>query len=143
MLPWWIYVVNYITLKWSGFSVELQDESGDRVYRDGKPLIHTDGTGYISEDLALLCPKNLFKGDCLRNKNIEVVLFCCCCCCCFSPFFWALLFILTCSTKFCMQIDVLVLWMISYVFNVLLQLKFSPLIIVNIPCCSHGENMGS
>ncbi|KAL5572573.1 hypothetical protein UlMin_022170 [Ulmus minor] len=47
------------------------DESGDRVYRDGKPLIHTDGTGYISEDLALFCPKNLFKGDCLRNKIIE------------------------------------------------------------------------
>jgi hypothetical protein len=51
----------------------LQDKDGNVVYgTDGKPLIHTDGTGFISHDLALKCPKNQFKGTCLRASNIEV-----------------------------------------------------------------------
>ncbi|XP_044463724.1 probable RNA-dependent RNA polymerase 5 isoform X2 [Mangifera indica] len=40
------------------------DENGNRVYKDKKLLIHTDGTGFISEDLALKCPNNVFKGKC-------------------------------------------------------------------------------
>ncbi|XP_021807143.1 probable RNA-dependent RNA polymerase 3 [Prunus avium] len=50
------------------------DESGNRIYRDGKPLIHTDGTGFISEDLALLCPKDLLKGDYISKEYIEPLL---------------------------------------------------------------------
>ncbi|TXG61454.1 hypothetical protein EZV62_012817 [Acer yangbiense] len=48
--------------------------NGNIVYRDGKPLIHTDGTGFISEDLALKCPKNVFKGKCSNDDNIERVI---------------------------------------------------------------------
>lgn len=51
---------------------KLQDESGNRIDRDGKPLIHTDGTGFISEDLALLCPKDLLKRDYISKEYIEV-----------------------------------------------------------------------
>lgn len=48
------------------------DKDGNVVYgTDGKPLIHTDGTGFISHDLALKCPKNQFKGTCLGASNIE------------------------------------------------------------------------
>ena len=51
----------------------MQDKkSGKPIYRDGKPLIHTDGTGYISEDLALLCPKNIHEGICNNDKDVEV-----------------------------------------------------------------------
>ncbi|XP_061949141.1 probable RNA-dependent RNA polymerase 5 isoform X3 [Populus nigra] len=49
-----------------------RDKDGNVVYgTDGKALIHTDGTGFISHDLALKCPKNQFKGTCLRASNIE------------------------------------------------------------------------
>ncbi|KAL5572577.1 hypothetical protein UlMin_022174 [Ulmus minor] len=48
------------------------DESDDFVYRDGKRLIHTDGTGYISEDLAFVCPNNLSKGKRLHNADFEI-----------------------------------------------------------------------
>ncbi|KAK2982309.1 hypothetical protein RJ640_027406, partial [Escallonia rubra] len=34
-----------------------RDENDCVVYDDGEPRIHTDGTGYISEDLAVKCPK--------------------------------------------------------------------------------------
>lgn len=52
---------------------ELQDTDGNIVYdKDGKPRIHTDGTGFISEDLALLCPHNFYKGEQIRDENIEV-----------------------------------------------------------------------
>ena len=53
--------------------MKLQDESNEHIYRDGKWLILTDGTGYISEDLALRCPNNLYKGECLVNDDIEVL----------------------------------------------------------------------
>ncbi|POO00835.1 RNA-dependent RNA polymerase-type [Trema orientale] len=49
------------------------DKSGDHIDRDEKPLIHTDGTGFISEDLALLCPKNLHKGECFNDKFPEII----------------------------------------------------------------------
>ncbi|KAJ6993861.1 RNA-dependent RNA polymerase 5 [Populus alba x Populus x berolinensis] len=52
-----------------------RDKDGNVVYgTDGKPLIHTDGTGFISYDLALKCPKNQVKGTCLQASNIEPLL---------------------------------------------------------------------
>ncbi|KAL5771145.1 hypothetical protein ACOSP7_015299 [Xanthoceras sorbifolium] len=51
-----------------------RDNNGNIVYKDGKPLIHTDGTGFISEDLALKCPKNVFKGKCSNDDNMERVI---------------------------------------------------------------------
>ncbi|KAK2650448.1 hypothetical protein Ddye_017937 [Dipteronia dyeriana] len=54
--------------------IPCRDSNGNTVYRDGKPLIHTDGTGFISEDLALKCPRNVFKGKCSNDDNIERVI---------------------------------------------------------------------
>ncbi|KAJ6330789.1 hypothetical protein OIU76_009393 [Salix suchowensis] len=63
--------LSYIDIKKIS-DVPCQDKDGNVVNGiDGKPLIHTDGTGFISHDLALKCPKNLFKGTCLRASNIE------------------------------------------------------------------------
>ncbi|XP_042480809.1 probable RNA-dependent RNA polymerase 3, partial [Macadamia integrifolia] len=46
-----------------------KDDNGGAVRdEDGKPLVHTDGTGFISEDLALKCPRNIFKGT-YRNQG--------------------------------------------------------------------------
>ncbi|KAB2618468.1 RNA-dependent RNA polymerase 5 [Pyrus ussuriensis x Pyrus communis] len=50
------------------------DEYGNRIYRDGKPLIHSDGTGFISEDLALLCPKDLLKKEEFTSEYFEPLL---------------------------------------------------------------------
>ncbi|XP_030488896.2 probable RNA-dependent RNA polymerase 5 isoform X4 [Cannabis sativa] len=50
-----------------------QNEFGEIVKRDGEALIHTDGTGYISEDLALLCPQNVHKGQYNNNKFSEII----------------------------------------------------------------------
>lgn len=43
-------------------NVVFQDEHGKVAYDDGERLIHTDGTGYISENLAKKCPKRIIKG---------------------------------------------------------------------------------
>ena len=51
---------------------KLQDVNGNVMYRDGKPLIHTDGTGFISEDLALECPMNVFKGQAKHDAGLKV-----------------------------------------------------------------------
>jgi hypothetical protein len=40
--------------------------------KDDKPCTDIDGTGFISEDLALLCPRNIYKGEQIRDENIEV-----------------------------------------------------------------------
>ncbi|XP_062090882.1 probable RNA-dependent RNA polymerase 5 isoform X2 [Humulus lupulus] len=53
--------------------IPCQNEFGDLIYRDGEPLIHTDGSGYISEDLALLCPKNVHKGQYINDKFSEII----------------------------------------------------------------------
>ncbi|KAL6006093.1 hypothetical protein ACLOJK_040138 [Asimina triloba] len=40
------------------------DDQGNITYiEDGEPFIHTDGTGFISEDLAQKCPRNVVHGD--------------------------------------------------------------------------------
>ncbi|XP_010416585.1 PREDICTED: probable RNA-dependent RNA polymerase 5 isoform X1 [Camelina sativa] len=47
------------------------EDNNDVLDKNGKPYIHSDGTGYISEDLAGMCPVNIFKGKCLRSENIK------------------------------------------------------------------------
>ncbi|XP_059431763.1 probable RNA-dependent RNA polymerase 3 isoform X2 [Corylus avellana] len=52
--------------------VLCRDRDGNIVYdKDDKPRILTDGTGFISEDLALLCSHDIYKGEQIRDENIE------------------------------------------------------------------------
>ncbi|XP_040361644.1 probable RNA-dependent RNA polymerase 5 [Rosa chinensis] len=66
-----------LEVNWSLVKVEFineeycLDESGNPIYVDGKARIHTDGTGFISEDLALLCPEIAHKGELINNEHIE------------------------------------------------------------------------
>ncbi|KAJ7973799.1 RNA-dependent RNA polymerase [Quillaja saponaria] len=48
-----------------------KEENGDLVYHNGEPRIHTDGTGFISEDLALLCPRKVTKGKSTKHEIIK------------------------------------------------------------------------
>ncbi|KAK9947829.1 hypothetical protein M0R45_003431 [Rubus argutus] len=65
-----------LEVDWSLVKVEFidedycLDESGNHIYVDEKPRIHTDGTGFISEDLALLCPEIVRKVH-IDNEHIE------------------------------------------------------------------------
>ncbi|XP_072964197.1 probable RNA-dependent RNA polymerase 3 isoform X2 [Typha angustifolia] len=55
--------------------IPCMDEYGNIVYNeDCEPRIHTDGTGFISEDLAMKCPGNIVKGSCLMPQEILNVL---------------------------------------------------------------------
>ncbi|XP_019052370.1 PREDICTED: probable RNA-dependent RNA polymerase 3 isoform X1 [Nelumbo nucifera] len=48
-----------------------RDEDGHIICNEGgEPLIHTNGTGFISEDLALKCPMNVVKGKNLKQGEI-------------------------------------------------------------------------
>ncbi|KAF5203871.1 RNA-dependent RNA polymerase [Thalictrum thalictroides] len=48
---------------------------GHKIYNeDGEPFIHTDGTGFISEDLALKCPQNMYKVKDAIQGELERVL---------------------------------------------------------------------
>ncbi|CAK9141389.1 unnamed protein product [Ilex paraguariensis] len=51
-----------------------QDENGSVVYDDGERLIHTDGTGYISEDLAMRCPEDFYNAKYIKDDNFQKVL---------------------------------------------------------------------
>lgn len=42
---------------------------------DGEQLIHTDGTGYISEDLAILCAKDFIEAKGAKDDSYEVFKF--------------------------------------------------------------------
>jgi RNA-dependent RNA polymerase len=54
--------------------IHCHDQDGkDVLDKNKKPCIHSDGTGYISEDLARMCPLNIFKGKCLRSESIQVL----------------------------------------------------------------------
>ncbi|PKI76244.1 hypothetical protein CRG98_003355 [Punica granatum] len=54
--------------------VECKDEKGNTIYdRKGKPLIHTDGTGYVSADIASKCPGSIIKGKCISNQVTETL----------------------------------------------------------------------
>ncbi|KAJ0266682.1 hypothetical protein HA466_0006360 [Hirschfeldia incana] len=50
--------------------IHCHDQDRNEVLdKNGKPCIHSDGTGYISEDLARMCPTDLFKGKRVRSDN--------------------------------------------------------------------------
>ncbi|XP_057969037.1 probable RNA-dependent RNA polymerase 5 isoform X2 [Malania oleifera] len=50
--------------------LHCQDDNGVNINnKDGEPLIHTDGTGFISKDLALKCPLNMYKGTCFNGNG--------------------------------------------------------------------------
>ncbi|KAM3216044.1 putative RNA-dependent RNA polymerase 5 [Capsicum annuum] len=52
--------------------IYCHDKNGRILYdEDRKPLIHTDGTGYISEDLARLCPQEFFNVKHKFPANLE------------------------------------------------------------------------
>ncbi|CAF1945727.1 unnamed protein product [Brassica napus] len=62
----------------TGISFEKIDDihchdqnNNDVLDKNGEPCIHSDGTGYISEDLARMCPVNVYKGKCLRSDNVQ------------------------------------------------------------------------
>ncbi|XP_049354698.1 probable RNA-dependent RNA polymerase 3 [Solanum verrucosum] len=49
-----------------------RDENGCIIKdEDGEPRIHTDGTGFISEDLAMHCPKDFVKAEYIKDENYE------------------------------------------------------------------------
>ena len=52
----------------------FQDKNGNIVLKHREALIHTDGTGLISEDLAKKCPTDVFKGNLLRIHDVSVCL---------------------------------------------------------------------
>ncbi|RZC81776.1 hypothetical protein C5167_044360 [Papaver somniferum] len=55
--------------------IACRDQDGCIVYNeDGEPRIHTDGTGFISQDLALKCPRNIFKGKWSSQSDFEKIL---------------------------------------------------------------------
>ncbi|KAI8021428.1 putative RNA-dependent RNA polymerase 5 [Camellia lanceoleosa] len=52
--------------------IPCRDENGCVVYNeDGEPLIHTDGTGYISVDIALKTPKDFSRAKYINDENFE------------------------------------------------------------------------
>lgn len=52
--------------------IACKNEDGSFVYsEDGKLRVHTDGTGFISEDLALRCPRNCYHGSFPDDPNFE------------------------------------------------------------------------
>ncbi|CAA0840415.1 Probable RNA-dependent RNA polymerase 5 [Striga hermonthica] len=54
--------------------IPFRDEKGSIIHdEDGKPILHTDGTGFISEDLAMKCPKDFSAAKYLRDSSFEFV----------------------------------------------------------------------
>ncbi|KAI3802886.1 hypothetical protein L1987_31032 [Smallanthus sonchifolius] len=54
--------------------ISCRDENGYVVRdEDGEPLIHTDGTGFISEDLAVLCAKDFIEAKGTKDDSYEFV----------------------------------------------------------------------
>ncbi|TYH60945.1 hypothetical protein ES332_D07G014600v1 [Gossypium tomentosum] len=65
--------VDFSNLKFNVIKdIPCTDKDKKPVYKDGKLCIHSDGTGYISEDLALKCPKDVFKGRIMNGANVEI-----------------------------------------------------------------------
>ncbi|CAH9131271.1 unnamed protein product [Cuscuta epithymum] len=51
-----------------------RDEFGSILLdEDGAPLVQTDGTGFISEDLARKCPSNFYRVKHLKDANSETI----------------------------------------------------------------------
>ncbi|OAY84361.1 putative RNA-dependent RNA polymerase 3 [Ananas comosus] len=56
--------------------IPCTDENGTIVKgKDGEPMIHTDGTGLISEDLAVRCPENICQGKMLEANQPLLIQF--------------------------------------------------------------------
>ncbi|KAI3714711.1 hypothetical protein L6452_21670 [Arctium lappa] len=54
--------------------IPCRDENGFVVCdEDGETLIHTDGTGFISEDLAILCAKDFTEAKGKKDDNYELI----------------------------------------------------------------------
>ncbi|KAI3775549.1 hypothetical protein L1987_50128 [Smallanthus sonchifolius] len=54
--------------------IPCRDENGYVVCdEDGEPLIHTDGTGFISEDLAVLCAKDFIEAKGTKDDSYEFI----------------------------------------------------------------------
>ncbi|KAL2500917.1 putative RNA-dependent RNA polymerase 5 [Forsythia ovata] len=51
--------------------IPFRDENRSIIFEDGKPLLHTDGTGYISENLAVQCPKDFCRSKYAKDENFE------------------------------------------------------------------------
>ncbi|KAF7035733.1 hypothetical protein CFC21_046550 [Triticum aestivum] len=49
----------------------LLPPNGNIVFSHGEPLIHTDGTGLISEDIANKCPTSVVKGNFSRTPDLQ------------------------------------------------------------------------
>ncbi|KAJ0239140.1 RNA-dependent RNA polymerase 4 [Hirschfeldia incana] len=49
----------------------LDQNNNDVLDKNQKPCIHSDGTGYISEDLARMCPTDIFKGKRVKSDNMQ------------------------------------------------------------------------
>nr|XP_018676824.1 PREDICTED: probable RNA-dependent RNA polymerase 5 isoform X2 [Musa acuminata subsp. malaccensis] len=48
------------------------DDNGNILCgENGDPMIHTDGTGFISEDLAMKCPQHIYRGKCSIPTDIQ------------------------------------------------------------------------
>ncbi|KAL8149189.1 putative RNA-dependent RNA polymerase 5 isoform X2 [Apium graveolens] len=53
--------------------IPCRDQNGCDVYEDGERLIHTDGTGYIAEDLAMKCPKDIFSAKYVKDQQFKLL----------------------------------------------------------------------
>ncbi|XP_027065193.2 probable RNA-dependent RNA polymerase 5 isoform X1 [Coffea arabica] len=52
--------------------IECRDGNNRPIKDDnGEPLIHTDGTGFISEDLALKCPQDFGRAEYIKDKDFQ------------------------------------------------------------------------
>ncbi|XP_075489754.1 putative RNA-dependent RNA polymerase 5 [Primulina tabacum] len=52
--------------------ISFKDENGNIIYdEDGKPMFHTDGTGFISEDLAMKCSKDFSAAMYIKDSSFE------------------------------------------------------------------------
>ncbi|KAL0337362.1 UNVERIFIED_CONTAM: putative RNA-dependent RNA polymerase 5, partial [Sesamum calycinum] len=52
--------------------IPFRDENESIIHdEDGKPILHTDGTGYISEDLAMKCPRNFSLANDITDNSFE------------------------------------------------------------------------
>ncbi|KAM0921108.1 hypothetical protein ACQ4PT_007016 [Festuca glaucescens] len=52
--------------------VPCKDKRGNIIINHGEALIHTDGTGLISEDLAKKCPSSVFTGNLSRTDDLQL-----------------------------------------------------------------------
>ncbi|XP_048562321.1 probable RNA-dependent RNA polymerase 3 isoform X1 [Triticum urartu] len=61
--------VNVIIIE----DIPCKDRNGNIVLSHGEPLIHTDGTGLISEDIANKCPTSVVKGNFSMTLDLQLL----------------------------------------------------------------------